>query len=113
MRTGRIILTFLVAMSLALLPMAGAFAVPKDEVTASDAVVASALDCCDDEGMPIDHMMKDCHAAAGCASKCFSVYGAMFSSPMIHPPVTGAEPSFTTKTFRSQEGNPPFRPPRV
>ena len=28
-------------------------------------------------------------------------------------PVTGAEPSFTTKTFRSQEGNPPFRPPRV
>src|SRR2546428_297661 len=53
MRTRRIILTFLVAMSLALLPMAGAFAVPKDEVTGSDEVVASAHDCCDDEDSPM------------------------------------------------------------
>src|SRR5438876_484455 len=103
MRIGRTILAFLLALSVATLPMAGAFAVPKDEVTASDEVVASTHDCCDHEDMPADHVMKECHASAGCASKCFSLYDPMFSSPLIHPPVTGAEPSFATETFRSQE----------
>jgi len=109
----RTVFITLVARSVALLPVAGAVAVPMDEMTVSDEVVASAHDCCDHEGMPADHLIKECQASAGCASKCFSLYDPMFSSPMIHPPVAGAEPSFATKAFRSQEGNPPFRPPRV
>jgi len=113
MPIGRTILAFLVALSVAMLPMTGGFALQKNDVTASEVVVASAHDCCDDEGMPVDHMMKDCHAAAGCASKCFSLYDAMLSSPIIHPSVTGAELSFAIKIFRPQDGNLPFRPPRV
>ena len=109
----RTIFVLLVIGSVAMLPVAGAVAIPNDEIAVSDEVVVSAHDCCDHEGMPAGTMMKDCQAAAGCTAKCFSVCGVMFSSPMIHPPVTGAEPSFATKTFRSQEGNPPFRPPRV
>jgi hypothetical protein len=109
----RTIFILLVVLSVAMLPVAGAIAIPSDELVVSDEVVVSAHDCCDHEGMPADNTMRDCHAAAGCATKCFSVCGVIFSNPMIHPPVTGAEPSFPTKTFHSQEGNPPFRPPRV
>jgi len=42
MRIGRPILAFLVALSLALLPMAGAFVVANEEPIASDVAVASA-----------------------------------------------------------------------
>src|SRR6266568_1331641 len=78
MRIGRTILTFLVALSLAMAPGAGAFAMQKDEVTASNVVVASAHDCCDDEGMPADHVMKDCQASAGCATKCLTSMASCF-----------------------------------
>ena len=113
MRIGRTILTFLVALSLAMAPAAGAFAMQKDEVTASNVVVASANDCCDDEGMPADHVMKDCQASAGCATKCFNVYGELFSSATIVPPIGGTEAPFVSKPFYSQTTSPPFRPPRV
>jgi hypothetical protein len=112
MRIGRTILTFLVALSLAMAPGAGAFAMQKDEITASS-VVASAHDCCDDEGMPADHLMKDCQASAGCATKCFNVYGELFSSATIVPPIGGTEAPFVSKPFYSQTTRPPFRPPRV
>jgi len=59
----------------------------KDEVTASNVVVASANDCCDDEGMPADHVMKDCQASAGCATKCFNVYASCFHPQTIVPPI--------------------------
>jgi len=49
-------------------------------------LVASAHDCCDHDGMPVDNAMKDCQAAAGCAAKCFSVCGVVFSSAIIHRP---------------------------
>src|SRR6266436_1866143 len=113
MRIGRTILTFLVALSLAMAPVAGAFVMQKDEVTASNVVVASAHDCCDDEGMPADHVMKDCQASAGCTTKCFNVYGELFSSAMIVPPNGGTEAPFVSKPFYSQTTSPPFRPPRV
>ena len=113
MRIGRTILTFFVALSLAMAPGAGAFAMQKDEVTASSTVVASAYDCCDDEGMPADHAMKDCQASAGCAAKCFNVYAGVFSPATIAPPIGGTEAPFVSKAFYSQTASPPFRPPRV
>src|SRR5262249_15370452 len=97
MRIGRTILTFLVAASLAMLPMAGAFAVPSDEAIRSDVVVASthdpcdhgsmnsevvvasAYDCCNHGSMPADHMMKGCDASAGCTAKCFSFVALVFA----------------------------------
>jgi len=109
---GRTILALLICVSVAMLPVAGGIAAPADASSISE-VVISAHDCCDHDGMPVDNVIKDCQAAAGCASKCFSVCGVVFSSAIIHPPVTGAEPFFVTKNFRSQTGIPPFRPPRV
>src|SRR5712691_1729507 len=109
---GRTIFALLICVSVAMLPVAGGIAAPADASSISE-VVISAHDCCDHDGMPVDKMMKDCQAAAGCASKCFSLCGVVFSSPMTHPRVTGAEPSFATENFGSQTGNPPFRPPRV
>jgi hypothetical protein len=113
MRIGRTILTFLVALSLAMAPVAGAFAMQTDEVTASNLVVASAHDCCDDEGMPADHVMKDCQASAGCAAKCFSFYALEFSSATFPSSIGGTKSYFVSNALCSQTSSPPFRPPRI
>jgi hypothetical protein len=113
MRIGRTILTFLVALSLAMAPVAGAFALQKGEPTASNEVVASPHDCCDDEGMPADHVMKECQASAGCTAKCFSFYAVEFSSATLPSPIGGTKSYFASGPFCSQTGSPPFRPPRI
>jgi hypothetical protein len=131
MRIGRTILTFLVAASVALLPTAGAFALPSDEPTVSDAViasgddpcdhalmasevvVASAHDCCNHQSIPADHVMKDCQASAGCTAKCFSVVALVFSSVAIPSPTSGTQSHFASNPFYSQTASPPYRPPRA
>ena len=113
MRTGRTISAFLLALSLAMLPMAGAFAVPKDEVAASDTQVASAHECCDDEGMPAGHAMKECQGPAGCVAKCCKVFAVVVATAMILSPMCGMESRVACNLFCSHMGNPPFRPPRV
>src|SRR5262249_25912800 len=129
MRIRRTILAFLVATSLAMRPMAGAFAVPSDEPTmsdvaapahegcdhqsiASEVVGASAHDCCD-HAMPADHMMNECHGFAGCTAKCFSVVALVFSEVAIASPTGGTESSFASNPFCSQTASPPYRPPRA
>jgi hypothetical protein len=113
MRIRRTILTFLLALSLAMAPVAGAFAMQNDAVTASTEVVASAHDCCDDEGMPADHAMKECQASAGCIAKCYNFYAVIFSDAAIRSPIGGTQSPFISKPFYSQAASPPFRPPRV
>jgi hypothetical protein len=113
MRIGRTILTFFVVLSLAMLPMARAFTLQEGELTPSNEVVASAHDCCDDEGMPAGHVIKDCQASAGCATKCFNVYAGVFLPATIVPPIGGTDARFVSKAFYSQTASPPFRPPRV
>jgi hypothetical protein len=111
MPTSRTLLTFFVALSLAMLPMAGAFAVPKHEVTTSEVVVTSAHDCCDES--PAGPMVKECQASAGCFAKCFNFFAVMFSGATIPPPISGAVSPFASEPFCSQTASPPFRPPRV
>lgn len=113
MRIGRAILAFLVALSLAALPMAGAFAVQKDDVAPAEMQMASSHECCDDEGMPAGPAMKECQASAGCVAKCFNVFAAVFSSSSILPPTGGTASPFASDPFVSQTSSPPFRPPRV
>src|SRR5262245_17281804 len=113
MRIGRTILAALVALSLALLPMAGAFAVPRDEPMASDVVVASAHDCCDHESTPADQVMKECLASGGCTAKCFNFYAVVFSGVTIPSPISGMESFFVSNPFYSQTASPPYRPPRA
>jgi hypothetical protein len=131
MRIGRTILAFLVAVSVAMLPTAGAFALPSDEPTVSDAVIASdhdrcghesmasevvvgsAHDCCHHQSIPADHVMKECHASAGCTAKCFSVVALIFSGVTISSPTGGTESDFVSNPFCSQTASPPYRPPRA
>jgi hypothetical protein len=110
MGIGRTILAFLVTLSLAMLPMASAFAVPSDEPVASD--VVAAHDCCDHESMP-DHTLNESQAAAGCTAKCFNCYAVVFSGLTIPSPIGGTESRFVSNPFYSQTASPPYRPPRV
>jgi hypothetical protein len=111
MSIGRTILAFLVTVSLALVPIIGAFSMPSDQLTASEPVITSAHHCCD-EDTPADHTMKDCQAAAGCFAKCFNFYAEEISGPMIQPANGGKESVFADQAVLSPAGNPPFRPPR-
>jgi len=113
MRTGRTILALFVALSLAMLPIAGAFAVPQNESTASTQTVASAHDCCDDDGSPADRAANECQAAAGCFAKCFNFCAVLTPNMTIHLPTNGMVSIFVATSFPSPLGSPPFRPPRV
>lgn len=110
---GRAILALLTGIAIVMLPIAGGIALSTPDTPSSSKLAISAPDCCDHDGMPADNMMKDCQAAAGCASKCFSLYHIYVSSPTTHPPVTGADTLLVACSFRSQEGSTPFRPPRA
>jgi hypothetical protein len=131
MRLGRAILAGLVAVSVAMLPIAGAFAVSGDEPVISDDVmasgqapcqhesmasetsVASAHDCCHHDSIPTNDVMKDCYGSAGCTAKCFSVVALVFSNVAIPLPTGGTQSHFVTNPFHSQTASPPYRPPRV
>ena len=130
MRIGRAILVFLVALSLAMLPVAGAFvgsadeAMTADEVVASahdcehgakasDVAVASAHECCDHAAMPADQAMKGCLPSADCITKCLSFYAVLFSEEAIPSPIGGTESNFISNPCYSQTASPPYRPPRV
>jgi hypothetical protein len=118
MHIVRPILAILVALSLAMAPIAGALAMPVSAtldsiVIASELAVTSAHDCCDQDGIPANRMVKDCQASAGCFSKCFSFFGVIFSDSGDQPYLGRAEPPFLAKTFRSQTIHPPIPPPRV
>jgi hypothetical protein len=128
---GRTILTFLVALSLAMLPMARAFVLAGDEAIASEAVVASehhdcdhkamtpdfvvasAHECCDHIAVPVDHAMKGCSTSADCIAKCFGHYAVLLPQEAIPSAIGGAERHFVSKPFYSRTASPPFRPPRA
>jgi hypothetical protein len=126
MRIGRTILAVLLALSLAMLPMAGGFAASSNEPMASDVVVASAHECCDNEALTSDHAVASIHdccdhesipadhvASAGCTAKCFNCYAVVFSGVAIPSPIGGTEAHFVKKPFYSRTASPPFRPPRA
>jgi hypothetical protein len=117
MRIGRIILTFLVALSLSMAPLAGAFAVPtdvpQDEPAVSEVVVASAHDCCDPANMPAGPVTSECQASAGCFAKCFSFYAIELSGATLPPPIGGTKSYSASDPVDARAASPPFRPPRV
>ena len=116
MRIGRIILTFLVALSLSMAPLAGAFAVAQDEPAvpeASEVVVASAHDCCDPADMPAGPVTSECQASAGCFAKCFSFYALELSGATLPPPIGGTKSYSANDPVYARAASPPFRPPRV
>jgi hypothetical protein len=113
MRLGRTIWAVLLTLSLAMVPLAGAFALQNDEVAVSSEATASAHDCCPGESMPADHAMKDCLASPGCIAKCFNFYAMTFSGVVIPAPTGGTESDFASAPIHALTASPPFRPPRV
>jgi predicted lipoprotein with Yx(FWY)xxD motif len=113
MRVGRTVVAFLVALSLAMLPMSRLSAMASDQASAATEVVESQDHHCDHDGMPINHAMKDCQASADCAAKCANAYAVVFAGVIIPAPIGGMESSFVSNPFDSLPAHPPYRPPRI
>jgi hypothetical protein len=124
MRVGRTILALLLALSVAILPAAaGAGVSPKSPETADmsstdmsgtdmSATDMSAMDCCPHKTNPCDQA-DDCATMAACALKCFSFAGTPWSVIVFPSSFAKLAAPFADKSFPSQTGSPPFRPPRV
>ena len=72
MSTRRPILIALIALAVALLPMAGGMAV----ATPHAAFTAPQADCCPN-GKPCEKKTNGCGSVAGCVLKCFNLTGAV------------------------------------
>jgi len=123
MRIFRAVLAALIALSVALGPATAGFAVgleapkiggPSKLPETPKTPQLSSMDCCDHDGMPMAPMNNnDCQAAAGCAAKCFSLYGIVFSGVVPPPEIGEPEPLMASQSLNSHTGTPPFRPPRA
>jgi hypothetical protein len=112
MPLARTIFALLIAVSVAMLPTAGAAAF---KMTSQDALEMSASepmhDCCPSAANPCDK--DDCGSMAVCASTC-CVYASGVASPLVYPTVLAdAMPLLSSGAWPSQLGSPPFRPPRA
>ena|SRR6266498_1567732 len=115
MTIARTILALVIALSVAILPAAGGFAV------AGHSAMSSVAPCTDHgmshspghHGSPSDKATTDCGAMAACGIHCFGIYGPVSSSPTLAVLAAAIEPSFSTDSFLPHVGHPPFRPPRA
>ena len=114
MNIGRTILALLVALSVALLPAAGVAGVSAKSPDSGDmSTMEDMHDCCPPQANPCDKAMDGCSTMASCALKCFS-FAATSSSVIVFPSILATmTASFVSRSFPSQMGSPPFRPPRV
>ena len=110
MRLARTIVGILVAASIALLPAATGMATPT-----SATIATSAYDWCDGEDMPMQKPMgmKDCQSSAGCAFKCFGLYGVTFAGPVLQAPPPDQPHTAIVQILDSVRTSPPLRPPRA
>jgi hypothetical protein len=121
MKLGRAILALLIALSVAVLPMAtGVAALAKSTdmsdmpvMEHSDAATMDDMDCCPHTANPGDRAMDKSSCMAACALNCFT-FGSAVASAIIFPSYRARlSPALVTNPFSSQTGTPPFRPPRV
>ena len=113
MRLGRTIVALLVALSVAVLPLAGGAAAVHESVEFS--VVEPIHDFCD-HGSPCDEASKavnDCTSVAACAVKCFIYAGTVLPNLVVVRLGSSLDPIRDSDLAVSQIGNPPFRPPRA
>jgi hypothetical protein len=112
MNIGRTILALLIALSVAMLPEVASanIAVKSTEMAEmADMAAMEDMDCCPHKAKPCDH----CWSMATCQLTHFGFF-ATSASDIIFPSVaTSLSPLSGANAFHPQEGNPPFRPPRV
>jgi hypothetical protein len=111
MNLGRTILALLIALSVVVLPAAGAgagFASAQSGMSAT----ADMPDCCPPSANPCDQPAGGCGSMAACALKCFGFSDISLS--IVAFPVVAASPSIwaADHSLRSPPGSAPFRPPR-
>ena len=114
----RRILTLLVVLSVAILPVASSAALTFDKPDGGMSAMSTAqptIDCCD--GMPCDgqdnHSKNDCASMAACALHCFNFAPIEFfriALPLTHASVV---PPVSEVSHTSDAGSAPFRPPRA
>lgn len=113
-RISRAILATLIALSVALLPIAASVAVSSKAAAA--VVTASMPDCDHHRALPAHAPQKTddgCDSMAGCALKCFNVTQiGFFAVDFASSPGAAIEPIWLEKKLASHMGSPPFRPPR-
>ena len=110
MAIARVILAFLISLSVAMLPVAAGASLNSK---AADVSVSQPMDDgCPHSADPSKKAADDC--ASMCALKCFNFYGPAVSVPAFLPIGTGSVvPLLASQTPRSQVAGTPFRPPRV
>ena len=109
MRIGRTILVALVALSVAMLPVAAGMA----RAMAHDASVTSHADCCPND-QPCEKKTDRCGSDAACVLNCFSLTGVVAAPFALALTATALErPALAMQTLRSPAENPPLPPPRV
>jgi hypothetical protein len=107
----RAILVAFIALSVALLPVAGAKAL---NLSSETSLVSVQSDCCA-QGEHCDKQQKgDCTKLAGCGLKC-SGFSAAFAGPsgIVLAPSRSQKTALATGAIGSPTYNPPSPPPRV
>jgi hypothetical protein len=106
----RTIFALLIALSVAMLPAAGAAAFKvKPPATTEMSAPEPMHECCPPAADPCD----DGGSMATCAATC-CVYATDLGSPLVYPTMhADLMPLLPSVALPSQLGSPPFRPPRV
>jgi hypothetical protein len=113
MNAGRTILALLIALSVAMLPAAGAVGMsPKSSMQTDTATMAGTSDCCPHQANPCAKV-DDCGTMATCALKCFSFAGVAPSIIVFPSSFAKMAATFGRNPLSPQMGSPPFRPPRI
>jgi len=127
MRLVRMILALIIALSVAMLPVAGSAApLPRTQATTDKVTVhshsmsemAEAMDCCADQATspgvrPCDQAKGHCDPLAFCAAQSVSLADAAIFRFDLPRFAGNALPVPGDQVVSLHAGNPPFRPPRA
>ena len=111
MHIRRTFLVLLVALSVAIMPTAGAVALGVNPTDTT--AYATMPGCCDNQDMPCEKSVNGCPLMALCASASVGLAATSFSDFTYPISATSNKPSLASFGLDSQPSSPPFRPPRI
>jgi len=112
MNVGRTTLALLIAISVAMLPVAAGINIAAKSMgmtEMADMAAMEDMDCCPHKAKTCD----DCSSMATCPLMCFGLFAKSASNIIFPSVVASVNPLSGANAFHSQKGSPPFRPPRV
>ena len=110
MHISRKLMALLVALSVAILPTAGAVAAGMNP---AEIAGSATMPDCDGADMPCEKPMDGCPLMALCASTSVGLAGTSFSAFTFLIAAADNKPSLASFGLDSQPSSPPFRPPRI